>query len=66
MTASAPVPIVAGSGTGAYRGISGTFQLTMTAGEVDVPTTNNRCDITGALLGQVIVTEGTATVSFAP
>ncbi|HEV3356685.1 MAG TPA: hypothetical protein VG247_07800 [Pseudonocardiaceae bacterium] len=66
MTASAPVPIVAGSGTGAYRGISGTFQLTMTAGEVDVPTTNNRCDITGALLGQVIVTEGAATVSFAP
>jgi hypothetical protein len=28
-----PVPIVAGSGTGAYRGISGTFTITVTAEE---------------------------------
>ncbi len=66
VTASAAVPIIAGSGTGAYQGISGTFQLTMTAGEVDVPTTDSRCNTNGGLLGQVIVTEGTATVSFAP
>lgn len=57
-------PIIAGSGTGAYHGVAGTFQLTMTAAEVDVPTTNDRCDVTGAFLGQIIVTEGTATISY--
>lgn len=66
ITANGAAPIIAGSGTGAYRGIGGTFQMSMTAGEVDAPTTDNRCNLTGALLGQVIVTEGTATVSFAP
>ena len=28
-----PVPIVAGSGTGAYRGVTGTFTITVTAEE---------------------------------
>ena len=57
-------PIVAGSGTGAYRGITGIFHLTMTLNEVDAPTGNGQCDVTGALLGQIIVIEGTATVAF--
>lgn len=57
-------PIIAGSGTGAYRGIRGTFQLTMTLNEVDAPTTNDRCDVTGALIGQVIVIDGTADISY--
>lgn len=64
MTVNGTAPIIAGSGTGAYRGVHGTFQLTMTANEVDAPTTNNRCDVTGAMIGQVIVTEGTANISY--
>ncbi|HJP76016.1 MAG TPA: hypothetical protein VJ914_17235 [Pseudonocardiaceae bacterium] len=64
MTASGTAPIIPGSGTGAYQGVSGTFHLTMTATEVDAPTTNDRCDVTGAMLGQVIVTEGTANISY--
>ena len=35
MTASAPMAIVPGSGTGAYRGISGRFAVTITADEVE-------------------------------
>lgn len=64
MTASGTAPIIPGSGTGAYQGVSGTFHLTMTATEVDAPTTNDRCDLTGAMIGQIIVTEGTANVSY--
>ncbi|HEY4458018.1 MAG TPA: hypothetical protein VGN81_27130 [Pseudonocardiaceae bacterium] len=64
MTASGTAPIIAGSGTGAYQGIRGTFQLTMTANEVDAPTTNDRCDLTGQMLSQIIVTEGTANISY--
>ena len=35
MTASAPMAIVPGSGTGAYRGISGRFAVTITGDEVE-------------------------------
>jgi hypothetical protein len=31
-------PVVAGSGTGAYKGISGNFKLTITGNEVDAKT----------------------------
>ena len=55
--------IVAGSGTGAYRGISGGFHLTITADEVDAPD-NGNCDASGAMLGQAIITQGTGTVAF--
>ncbi len=34
-SATGSVPVVPGSGTGAYQGISGSFQLTVTANEVD-------------------------------
>jgi hypothetical protein len=64
MKASGSAPIIAGSGTGDYRGITGTFQMTMTGAEVDVPTTANECNVTGAFLSQIIITEGTATISY--
>ena len=35
LTASAPMAIVPGSGTGAYRGISGRFSVTITGDEVE-------------------------------
>lgn len=63
-TVTDAAPIVAGSGTGAYLGVGGTFQLTMTLNEVDAPISDNRCDVTGALIGQIIVTEGTAQLSY--
>lgn len=57
---TAPAPIVAGSGTGAYRGIAGTFSMTVTIDEVDVKPV---CNGTSAFLAQVILMDGTGTVS---
>jgi hypothetical protein len=53
-------PIVAGSGTGSYRGISGSFQVTATADEVHP----RPCHPAGGFLWQVIVLTGAGTVSF--
>ena len=60
-SASGTVPIVAGSGTGSYRGIRGTFRLTVTLDEVYRP---GACTETAAYLAQSIVTTGPGTVSF--
>jgi hypothetical protein len=54
-------PVVAGSGTGSYRGISGSFEVTVTIDEVDVKPV---CDGTSAFLAQVILIVGPGTVSF--
>lgn len=56
---TAPVPIVAGSGTGAYRAIRGTFTLTVTVAEVDAKA---NCGPGSAFLDQVVVTAGPGTV----
>jgi hypothetical protein len=55
-------PVVAGSGTGAYKGISGSFTLTITGSEVDA---KPGCQpFSGsALLAQSIVISGSGTVS---
>jgi hypothetical protein len=58
--ATATTPVVPGSGTGAYRRISGSFLLTVTIAEI-VP--KSRCDGTGALLGQAVITTGSGRVS---
>jgi hypothetical protein len=58
--ATATTPVVPGSGTGAYRGIGGSFTLTVTIAEI-VP--KSRCDGTGALLGQAVITTGSGRVS---
>ena len=57
---TATAPIVAGSGTGAYRGISGSFRLTVTDDEINP----RPCQPVTAFLWQVIVLAGTGTVSF--
>lgn len=59
VTVHAPVPIVAGAGTGAYARLRGTFDLTATADEVDAPP----CDGTGAFIAQTIIVSGTGTVT---
>lgn len=57
VTVGAPAAIVAGSGTGAYHGIAGTFALTLVLDEVD---TGADCATFGA---QSIVISGEATVA---
>ncbi len=56
VTVSRAVPIVPGSGTGAYQGVSGAFQLTITADEVDP--VGSDCDGTAGYLSQKLVTTG--------
>ncbi len=58
VTVTGTTPIVAGSGTGAYRGISGSFTTTITIHEVD---SWPKCS---ALLAQTIVQASAGTVSF--
>jgi hypothetical protein len=58
-TVAARVPVVAGSGTGAYRGIGGSFALTATVDEIDA---RSACTATGKFLAQVIVITGAGTV----
>jgi hypothetical protein len=60
VTATAAMPIVAGSGTGAYRGIKGSFVVTATIDEVDAKA---NCSGSSALLSQTIVMTGPGTVS---
>jgi hypothetical protein len=56
---TALVPVVPGSGTGAYRGISGGFTLTATVDEIDA---KSGCTATGAFIAQVIVITGPGSV----
>jgi hypothetical protein len=60
LSVTAPVPVVAGSGTGAYRRISGSLTMTAVIDEVDTTHTNAG----GAFLAQIIVMTGSGTVSF--
>ena len=61
ISVSETTPIVAGSGTGAYRGISGSFPVTITLNEVEA----RPCQPTpGAFRAQLITVAGTGTVSF--
>jgi hypothetical protein len=54
-------PIVAGSGTGAYRGIRGGFPVTLTLNEVEA----KPCQPTpGAFRAQLITVAGSGTISF--
>jgi hypothetical protein len=59
VSASGAAPIVAGSGTGAYQGASGQFDLTIRLDEVD--TTGSDCQA-AALLSQVLITSGSGHV----
>jgi hypothetical protein len=58
VTATGTTPIVDGSGTGAYKGISGNFNMTVTVHQVD---SWPKCN---PLLSQTIVTSGSGTVTF--
>jgi hypothetical protein len=58
-TVTARTPVVTGSGTGAYQGITGSFPLTATVDEIDA---KSGCTATGTFIAQVIVITGSGTV----
>jgi hypothetical protein len=62
MSVTEPTPIVAGSGTGAYRGILGSFSVTLTGNEVEA----RPCRPNGpsAFRSQLLTAAGSGTVSF--
>jgi hypothetical protein len=60
ISVTAGAPLVPGSGTGAYRGISGSFTMTGTLNEVEA----RPCHPAAAFLWQIITLAGSGTVSF--
>jgi hypothetical protein len=61
ITVSGTTPIVAGSGTGAYHGIRGSFPVTLTLNEVEA----RPCQPSpGAFRAQLITVAGSGTISF--
>ena len=62
MSVTRSTPIVAGSGTGAYRGIRGSFSVTLTSNEVEA----RPCRPNGpsAFRAQLLTAAGSGTVSF--
>lgn len=61
LSVTAAAPVVPGSGTGLYRGISGSFNLTVTIDEVDVKPCPHG---TTRFFSQLIFLVGAGTVSF--
>jgi hypothetical protein len=59
ISVTAVTPIVAGSGTGSYRGISGSFRLTITADEVE----KKPCQPAASFQWQVLLLAGHGTIS---
>ena len=61
ISATGTTPIVAGSGTGAYRGIRGSFGVTLTLNEVEA----RPCQPSpGGFRAQLITVTGSGTISF--
>jgi hypothetical protein len=60
VVAAGPAPVVQGSGTGSYRGLTGTFRLTVMIAEVDA---RNHCTPSSAFLKQAVVTTGSGSLS---
>jgi hypothetical protein len=61
VTVSHQAPVVTGSGTGAYHGITGSFTVTVTIAEVDAAL---NCSASSAFLAQQVVMSGTGQLSF--
>ncbi|HSX07522.1 MAG TPA: hypothetical protein VLG11_01375 [Candidatus Saccharimonadales bacterium] len=59
ITATGTAPIVAGSGTGAYQGISGSFNLSVLVDEIDTA-----CGADQAYLAQAFILNGDGNVTF--
>jgi hypothetical protein len=60
-TVTGTAPVVTGSGTGAYRGIRGSFTLTVMGNEVFAPGCQR---FTGALLAESLFIGGSGTITY--
>lgn len=59
---TAPAPVVPGTGTGAYQGITGGFAVTVELDEVH-PRDASGCELTATPLSELVVLDGTGTVT---
>jgi len=63
-SATAPIPIVAGSGTGAYKGISGTLKTTASVAFIVPRLANDGCDTNATRYPGVLIANGAGTISY--
>jgi len=63
-TTTVPVPIVDGSGKGAYHGISGTFQITVTFASILPRLANGQCNTNATQYPGIEISRGAGTVSY--
>ena len=63
-SATAQVPIVDGTGTGAYKGISGTLDATVSTASIVPRLANRDCNTNATRYPGVLIASGTGTVSY--
>ena len=63
-TTTVPVPIVDGTGTGAYHGISGTFHITVTFASILPRLANGQCNTNATRYPGIEISRGAGTVSY--
>jgi hypothetical protein len=63
-TETVPVPIVDGTGTGAYTGISGTFRITVTFASILPRLANGQCKTNATVYPGIEISRGAGTVSY--
>jgi hypothetical protein len=63
-TETVAVPIVGGSGTGAYKGISGTFQITVTFASILPRLANGQCNTNATQYPGIEISKGSGHVSY--
>jgi hypothetical protein len=63
-TVRGPVPIVKGTGTGAYRGIRGAFQTTVSTALIAPRLKNGKCNTSAKKYPAVFFARGSGTVSY--
>jgi hypothetical protein len=63
-SATAPVPIVKGTGTGAYRGISGTLKTTAAIASIVPRLKNGKCNTTATQYPGVLLASSSGAVSY--
>jgi hypothetical protein len=63
-SATAQVPIIYGSGTGAYKRISGTIEVTATTASIVPRLDNGQCNTSATKYPGVLLAKGSGTVSY--
>jgi hypothetical protein len=63
-TVAGPVPIVPGSGTGVYQGITGTFDVQVSAAYVVPRASDGTCETNATQYPGIMIVKGSGTVSY--